>query len=193
MFILGIAASPRRQGNSECLLDAALEGADANNNRIEKLIISDLRIEPCRACDSCFSGKCIIRDDMDYILPRLEQADVIIVASPIYFYGLTGQLKLLIDRSQVIWNRTRRLEQTDIQTPFSGQGALIAVGATKGKKLFKGAILTIKCFFKVLHKEYKHEILVTGVNELGAIDKHPQKIKAAYQLGWNLAQAPKNS
>lgn len=187
MLVLGIAGSPRHRGNSELLLDAALEGARSKGSKTKKIILADLKIEPCRACDDCLSGKCIIRDDMDYIIPCLEQAGAIIIASPIYFYGLTSQVKAMIDRCQIFWNRANRMKQAAMPTTVQGRGALIAVGATKGKKLFAGTILTICYFFNVMNMEYKHELLIRGVDKLGAIREHPQKLEDAFRLGQSLA------
>lgn len=190
MLVLGIAGSPRRHGNSELLLDAALEGARREDNSIEKIILADLKIAPCRGCDCCRYGSCTIRDDMEYILLRLEQAGAIIIASPIYFYGLTSQLKTLIDRCQIFWNRYYKLKQPLVRETGQGRGALISVGATRGEQLFLGAILTTRYFFKALNMEYKHELLVRGVDDFGAIREHPEKLEAAYRLGQNLvAQA----
>lgn len=184
MFILGIAGSPRRNSNSELLLEAALDGARSEKNVIEKIVVANCNIKPCRGCDCCRSGTCTINDDMDYILPRLEQAEALIVASPIYFYGLTSQLKALIDRCQVLWNRYYHHKQQRNIPP--GKGALIAVGATRGEKLFAGAILTTSYFFKTLNIDYKHELLVRGVEGFAAIREYPQELEAAYRLGQNL-------
>ncbi|NLW06937.1 MAG: flavodoxin family protein [Clostridia bacterium] len=147
-------------------------------------MLHNCNIKPCRGCDSCRSGTCAINDDMDYILPYLEQAGALIIASPIYFYGLTSQVKALIDRCQVFWNRY--YHHTQAQKNIPGQGALIAVGATRGEKLFTGAILTTSYFFKALNIEYKYELLVRGVEEFAAIREHPQELEAAYRLGQSL-------
>jgi multimeric flavodoxin WrbA len=108
-----------------------------------------LNIAPCREYYRCLKdGNCAIRDDMDDIYPKLLDADRVIVASPIFFYGLTSQVKALIDRSQAIWARKYVLKQN---LPESGRkGAFIAVGATRGEKLFDGSILTVKYFFKTI-------------------------------------------
>ena len=99
MKVLGIMGSPRIKGNTDLLLDEALKGAQSQGAEVEKIVVDKLKIAPCREYYGCLrDGNCVIRDDMDDIYPKLLEADGIIVASPIFFYGLTAQLKALIDR-----------------------------------------------------------------------------------------------
>jgi len=179
--------SPRRKGNTDLLLDEALKGAESQGAETEKIIVDRLEIAPCREYYGCLrDGNCVIRDDMDWIYPKLIDADVVIVASPIFFYGLTSQVKALIDRSQALWARRYILKQ---DLPDSGRrGALISVGATSGKRLFDGAILTVKYFFKSIGVEYAGELLVRGVDKRGEIKEHPTALKDAFELGRRLAQ-----
>ncbi|MGI9952853.1 flavodoxin family protein [Moorellaceae bacterium AZ2] len=184
MKILGIAASPRRHGNSELLLDAALAGAGECGAETHKVVLAELRINPCRGCESCRSGKCVQRDDMNILYSRLEAADAVILASPVYFYGLTAQAKAMIDRCQVFWNRSQAEPLKN--DGASRRGALIAVGATRGAKLFQGAVLTSKYFFKALGMTYWRELLVAGVEERGAVRRRPEVLAEARNLGKDL-------
>lgn len=184
MKILGIAGSPRRFGNSELLLDVALAGAREYGAQSHKIVLAELKINPCRGCESCRSGKCIQRDDMDILYPWLEQVDALILASPVYFYGLTAQVKAMIDRCQVFWNRS--WQDPVKEDNAKKRGALIAVGATRGPKLFEGAILTSKYFFKALGMSYCRELLVRGVEAWGAVREHPEALIAAQNLGRDL-------
>jgi len=128
----------------------------------------------------------VIRDDMDDIYPKLLGADRIIIASPMFFYGLTAQVKALIDRCQAHWARKYVLKQ---KLPDSGRkGAFIAVGATQGKKLFDGSILTVKYFFKAINVEYVDELLIRGVDKKGEIKEHRTALSDAFELGKRLAQ-----
>jgi multimeric flavodoxin WrbA len=123
---------------------------------------------------------------MDDIYPKLLDADCVIVASPIFFYGLTSQVKALIDRSQAIWARKYVLKQN---LPDSGRrGAFIAVGATRGEKLFDGSILTVKYFFKTIGVKYADELLIPGVDKKGEIKEHPTALSDAFELGKRLAR-----
>jgi len=185
--ILGIMGSPRIKGNTDVLLDQALEGARSQGAEVEKIIIDKLNIAPCREYYGCArDGNCVIRDDMDEVYPKLLSADGIIIASPMFFYGLSAQVKALIDRCQALWARKHILKQN-----LSGsgrKGAFIAVGATKGKNLFNGSILTVKYFFEAIGVEYSDELLVYGVDRKGEIREHPTALADAFDLGRKLAQ-----
>jgi len=185
--VLGIMGSPRIKGNTDLLLDEALRGAQSQGAEVEKLVADKLNIAPCREYSRCLKdGNCAIRDDMDDIYPKLLDADRVIVASPIFFYGLTSQVKALIDRSQAIWARKYVLKQN---LPDSGRkGAFIAVGATRGEKLFDGSILTVKYFFKTIGVKYVDELLIPGVDKKGEIKEHPTALSDALELGRRLAQ-----
>jgi len=185
MRVLGIMGSPRIKGNTDLLLDEALKGAQSLGAETEKIIVDKLKIAPCREYYGCLrDGNCVIRDDMDNIYPKLLAADAIIIASPIFFYGLTGQLKALIDRCQALWARKYVLKQ-DVPNQ-NRRGAFIAVGATTGQQLFDGSILTVKYLFKSIGVEYADECLVRGVDKKGEIKEHPTALMNAFELGKRL-------
>jgi multimeric flavodoxin WrbA len=185
--VLGIMGSPRIGGNTDLLLDGVLSGARSQGAAVEKVIVDQMNISPCREHYGCLEdGNCVIRDDMDGLYAKLLEADGIVLASPMFFYGITAQLKALIDRSQALWARKHILKQN---WPGAGRkGAFIAVGATKGEKLFDGSIATVKYFFKTIGVEYAEELLIRGVDQKGDIQKHPSALKDAFELGQRLAQ-----
>jgi len=185
--VLGIMGSPRIKGNSDLLLDEALKGAQSQQAEVEKIVVDKLKIAPCREYYSCLKdGNCAIRDEMDAIYPKLLDADTVIVASPMFFYGLSAQLKALIDRCQAPWARKYVLKQTP--SDAGRKGAFIAVGATRGEKLFEGSILTVKYFFQAISVEYVDELLVRGVDKRGEIKEHPAVLSDAFEMGRRLAQ-----
>jgi len=191
MKILGIMGSPRILGNTDILLNQALKGAMEQGAEIEKLIVDKLKIEPCREYYGCRkNGNCIIEDDMESIYASLIQSDRVIVASPIFFYGLTSQLKALIDRCQALWCRKYILKQ-EIPGPIR-YGSFIGVGATRGDKLFTGSILTIKYFFEVIGAKYFSELLIRGVDNKGEIKKQKDALDRAFILGRELVNAQIN-
>lgn len=187
MKVLGIMGSPRIKSNTDLLLDEALKGAESQKTEVEKIVVDKLNIAPCKEYLGCFKdGNCVIRDDMDEIYPKLLEADVVIIASPIFFYGLSAQAKALIDRCQALWARKHILKQ---DLPDGGRkGAFIAVGATSGKRLFEGSILTVRYFFKAIGVEYAEELLVRGVDARGEIKEHPTALANAFELGKRMAQ-----
>lgn len=186
--VLAIMGSPRLKGNTDLLVDEALRGATDAGAEVEKLIVDRMNIAPCKEYYGCLrDGNCVIRDDMDEIYPRLLNSDRLIVASPIFFYGLTGQVKALIDRCQALWARKYVLKH---KPPKTGRkGAFIGVGATKGEKLFEGSILTVKYLFKAIDIEYAQELLVRGVDRKGEIKDHPDLLTKAHELGNRLVLA----
>jgi len=98
--IVVITGSPRANGNSEILADAFVEGARQSGNSVAVFHAGRMNIKGCLDCKCCFThdGECIQKDDMQEIYPALRQADILVLASPVYWYGLTSQIKSMIDR-----------------------------------------------------------------------------------------------
>jgi multimeric flavodoxin WrbA len=190
MKVLGLFGSPRRGGNTDLLLEEALKGAQTEGAEVEGLHLTDFNIIPCQECLKCFNdGQCIILDDMQKIYPKLLDADIIILASPIFFYGVTGWAKALIDRCQALWSRKYILKDESLgREGKRRKGFLISVGGTKGQRVFEGAILTSKYFFDVLNAEYVGELVFREVDATGDILKHPEALQQAFEAGRRLVQ-----
>jgi multimeric flavodoxin WrbA len=100
MRVLGIVCSPRKEGNTEILVKEALKAAEEKGAETELILVSDMDITPCIACDSCLSeGNCVVEDDMQKIYESLEKADGIIFGTPVYFINVSAQAKAIIDRT----------------------------------------------------------------------------------------------
>lgn len=184
MKVLGIMGSPRMKGNTDLLLDEALKGAESQGAEVEKMLVDKLQIAPCKEYYGCLrDGKCVIKDDMGDIYDKLLAADAVIIASPMFFYTLSAQLMPLISRCQALWARKYLLKNMDIPEK---RGAFIAVGATKGEKLFDGPKLTIKYFFQTINARYTDELLIRGIDKKGEIKEHPTALSDAYELGKKL-------
>jgi multimeric flavodoxin WrbA len=182
---LGIYGSPRKGGNTDQLLDKALEGAQSAGAEISRVYARDLNMSGCIECGGCDeTGKCVVEDDMQSVYPLLDEADVIFLASPIFFYGVTAQAKALVDRSQANWAK-RMLEKTpsERKSHDSGRGYLIAVGATRGENLFEGAILTAKYFYDALDMSYEGGIFFRSLEKKTAVKEHPETLQEAFNLG----------
>jgi multimeric flavodoxin WrbA len=190
MKVLGIFGSPRRGGNTEVLLDETLKGAQKEGADVDRIYLADDTITPCTECHGCDqTGQCVILDGMQKIYPKLLESDIIILASPIFFYGVTAWAKALIDRSQALWARKYFLKD-----PFLGKegkkrkGFFISVGATKGEKVFEGAILSVKYFFDTFNAEYAGELLFRSIEAKGDILKHPEALRQAFEAGRKLVR-----
>ncbi|MBI4335575.1 MAG: flavodoxin family protein [Candidatus Omnitrophica bacterium] len=191
MKILAIAASSRRNGNSETLLDRALFGMTRKGVTIKKMILTELAISPCTAgCRACYKlGECVVKDDMQALYKDLLACDVLLVASPIYFQGLPCRLKCAIDRCQALWARKFVLKKPLIAKSKIGKrrGAAILVSASrKVKSTFTGAAVTLRAWYNTLDIDYKNEFLAEGLEEEAAALKDKRLLKKAVGFGKKL-------
>lgn len=185
MHVLGIYGSARKGGNTDQLLDRALEGAQSTGAEIRKVYARDQNMSGCLACGGCDkTGKCVVQDDMQAIYPLLEEADIIFLASPVYFYGVSGQVKLMIDRAQAMWSKKMLEKDAEGRKRYdSGKGYLISVGATRGENLFEGSQWTARYFFDALDMSYEGGIFFRKLDKKTAVSEHPETLQEAYNLG----------
>jgi multimeric flavodoxin WrbA len=187
MKFLGIFGSPRRQGNSDLLMQAFLQGGREAGASVEEIFLRELKISPCLEIYHCFKdGTCPIKDDMRELYDKLLEADVVALASPVFFYSVSAQAKAMIDRTQALWARRYALKKD-----FPGgdrQGVLLVTAATKGRLLFVGSRLVAKYFFDAINVRYAAEVLVRGVDDKGAISDRPEVLEQARDLGRRLGR-----
>ena len=187
--VLGIAGSPRRGGNTDLLLAEVLKGAASKGAEVKTIILNDLKITPCQHCDACLeAGNCKIQDDMQMIYRELEEADRIVLASPIQFMSVTAQMKAMIDRCQALWARKYVLKRPPLGSK-ERKGLLIAVGGMKLKNLFEPAQAIVRALFNTIDVNYDGELLFRGVDEKGAITEHPDALKQAFEAGQRLVSS----
>ncbi len=181
MFVLGLQGSPRIKGNSAVLLSGFLDEAARLGARTELVNVAKKKITPCQECGTCEKkGFCPIDDEMQELYPLLRQAELIVMATPIFFYGPTAQMKAVIDRSQALWSRKYALGLEDPGRKWR-QGYLLAVGATRGKNLFEGTILTAKYFFDAVGAQFEGSLEYRKIEHLGDIQTHPTALQDAAQ------------
>lgn len=110
--VLILSGSPRKGGNSDILCDEFAKGATEAGHNVEKIRVSEKNIHPCIACYHCSknSGACVFKDDMAEILQKMIDADVLVLASPVYFYSIDAQLKAVIDRTVARWLEVKNKE-----------------------------------------------------------------------------------
>lgn len=187
MRILAFAGSPRRFGNTRTLLDAFIDECAGKGHEVELVDLTNpvrWNINPCLGCDRCISGRCIRNDSMQDLYPKIREADAIVLAAPVYFYGLPAQAKAMIDRCQLFYNQKYKRKEPIRNKPC--KGFFISCGATHGARLFDGAILTVKYWFDALDVKYAGEALFNGVDEPGAIKEHPDAFQTVKALADNL-------
>ncbi len=185
--VLGVMTSPRKCGNSDILLDAALAAARDNGAITEKVVVNDLAFVPCQACVQVRDdGRCIIDDDFQKIYYAVLKADSIIVAGPIYFGSVSAQLKMLIDRFQCYWRAKYVLKTTD--ESMTKQGGFICVQGSSKNKFFENASAIVKNFFATLNIEYSREVFCFSLEGKGIVKKETDCIEKAQAMGAELAQ-----
>lgn len=192
--VLGIAGSPRRNGNTDHLLKQVLAGASSQGAEIKTVIPSQLDIVPCRHCDGCLkTGKCVIDDDMQWLHADLREFDHVVLASPIFFMGITAQAKAMIDRCQALWVIKYVLKlPVAINPDKERQGIFVSVGGTRLTNLFQPAIATVKSWFATLDIKYAGELVCSGIDGIESIHVHPTALRDAFALGQKLATDSKS-
>ena len=181
MKVVVISSSPRRHGNSEVLCDAFIKGASEAGHEVEKFVLADYRIEPCIACEYCRSHdhQCFKKDDADQVIDAIIHSDVVLFASPIYFYSITGQLKVLFDRFFA-----REYEIRESQKRKQAY-LLLTSGATDDSNM-AGAIESFRGFIKVLRTVDEAGIIEGyGAFQRGDAIHHPAYQKA-YEIGLHI-------
>jgi multimeric flavodoxin WrbA len=189
--IVAIYGSPRRKGNTGLLLDKAVQGAREAGAEVEEVILRDLKMSPCLEIYGCKkTGRCVIEDDFQRVQDQIQASKGVMLASPIFFYSVSAHTKMLIDRCQSLWVKKYWIDKVAYgQWEAKRKGLFISVGATRGKKLFDGPLLTIKYFFDVLDMELWKALLYRGLDFEGDVLKHPEFLEEAYKAGKRICQA----
>ncbi|MEM2940853.1 MAG: flavodoxin family protein [Thermoproteota archaeon] len=177
MKVLGLIGSPRKNSNTDLLVSRILDGASASNHLTEKLYLYELNISPCVDCRRCKKGsfQCAINDDMQILYPKLKDADVIIFGTPLYWYGPTGKMKLVVDRLRpFIASKKLKGKKAILVTP-SEEGPS-ACGHLVGMFELSFQYLEINLIDKVLAKAY----------EKAEVREQPEILERMFQLGESL-------
>ena len=174
-WVLGIVGSARRGGNTEILVDEVLRGAAEAGATVEKVILSELSIGPCRGCDACGkAGRCVQQDDLPALLERMEQSQVWVLGTPVYYWGPTAQFKAFVDR----WYGAGRIVE------FKGKRVILAIPLGSGDA--HDARHTVGMLEDALawqKSELLTTILAPGVFERGAVREHLDLLAAARRAG----------
>lgn len=172
--IVVLTGSMRGGGNTDLLAQSFAEGA-GKNHTVEIVSVADYKVNPCIGCNSCFTregNQCFQKDDMAKIYEKLKTADMAVIASPVYFYGISAELKAVVDR---------------LHTPMRNEFpikklALLLVGAASLPELFDAVKLQYQLVLNFFHLEDAGMVLVRGVKDIGDIKK-TQALEEAYRLG----------
>lgn len=179
MNILLLNGSPRKKGNTETLLQVIRQIAQEHGHSCEQIDCNKLKMRGCQSCGGCEkTGRCIVMDDMQAVYEKIDLADRIVLASPIYFYSVSAQLKAVIDRFQAHWCRRYLLKQ-DAPRCEERKGYLLSVAATKGERIFEGTTLTARYAFDAVGIPYVGAYLVKGMDERGVVGQYEEELERA--------------
>lgn len=189
--VLAFAASPRKNGNTETLLDSVMEGLHSRGIETVKYRTQELGIHPCVSCGFCGNlGECVINDSFTDIFAALKDCDGIVFSSPLYFMNVPSAGKALIDRCQAFWE-ARYLMGIDLFNERNRQGLLVACAGSRhgpGKSdVFRGLNDTMTYFFKSLGIDRFDSVLFSGVDEKGAINNVEGAVEKAFDAGAGMA------
>ena len=176
--VLILSASPRKNSNSEALAEAFAKGAAEDGNQVELISLREKELRFCKGCFACQkTGRCVIRDDMQEIVPKMEQADVLVFATPIYYYEMSGQMKTLLDRANPLFVADYRFRDIYFLSAAAEDEDDVPARAQSGLEGW------IECFPKA---RLAGAFFGGGVTETGEMKAHPEKLRAAYTLGKNV-------
>ena len=172
--IVILIGSMRKGGNTHILANSFAEGARIHND-VSIISVTDHKVNPCIGCNTCFASegnKCFQKDDMEKIYSELSGADVLVIASPVYFYGISAELKAIVDRLHTPLRNSFPIKRL----------ALLLVGATEVPNLFDSIVVQYESILKFFNLEDAGRILVNGVKDEGDIMGN-KALKEAYDLG----------
>jgi multimeric flavodoxin WrbA len=177
MKVLALIGSPRKGSNTDILVDRILEGCREKGFTVEKLYLYDFNISACTDCRLCKSEdyECAIKDDMQQIYPSIVEADVIIFGTPVYWYGPTGKMKLLIDRMRPFIASKK----------MQGKRGVLVVPSEEGPKACKALLEMFRMSFDYLGMEFCDSIL-SKAYERAEVSRNEDDLKKAYELGISL-------
>ena len=175
--VLVISTSPRKGGNSDTLADEFVRGAQETGNSVKKIALCDLTIGFCKGCLACQkTQRCVIHDDADTIAQKMLTADILVFATPIYYYGICGQMKTMLDRANPLFSADYQFRNV----------YLLAAAAEENEHTADGAVTALQGWIDCFEKaNLAGVVFAGGVTSVGEIRNHPA-LKNAYEMGRNV-------
>ena len=177
MKILALIGSPRREENTDLLVEQILKGSRTKGHNAEKLFLYEYTISLCIDCRNCKKGDyvCCVNDEMQKIYPRMESAELIILGSPLYWYGPTAKMKLLVDRMRPFVANGK----------LRGKKAVVVAPSAEGAKACGPLLEMFRKSFEYLGMEFAGEVLVKAY-EKGEVAENQRELEKAYEFGASL-------
>jgi len=187
--VIAFLGSPREGGNSDLLLREAIRAVEESGSAVRLFPLNEMNIMPCQNCGGCDeTGVCIYEDDMTQIYEAIRTADRVILASPIFFFGLSAQAKAMIDRCQAFWCEKYLLKKSIPAGPHGRKGLLLLVGGMKKEIGMECSEATAKAFFRTISIPEHKTLGYLSVDAKGDIRKHPTALNEAYEAGRELVK-----
>ncbi|WIV11266.1 flavodoxin family protein [Proteiniborus sp. MB09-C3] len=187
--VLAVMGSPRKNKNTDKLLDKVIEGLKTNEVEVKKAYLKDLKFSPCISCGNCErTGDCFMDDDMKSMYEDFNSSDIIIIASPLYFNTVSSLTKMMIDRCQVYWSSKYVLKNPSIDVNKKRIGMFICVGgAPKREGHFDACIPVMDLFFKAINTEYRENIFASHTDEIPVWERK-EILDLAFEKGKELSK-----
>ncbi len=189
MKVIAFLGSPRKGGNTDLLLKEAVRGIEDSGLSVDVFHLNDMDIRPCQDCGGCDdTGECIEHDDMDGVYEAIRTADRIILASPIFFFALSAQAKIMIDRCQSFWCEKYVLKKPLPKGEFDRRGLLILVGGMKKEVGPQCSESCARAFFRTVSVPEHFTLSFLDINAKAEILKHQTAMQDAYEAGKKLVK-----
>ncbi|MBE6506517.1 MAG: flavodoxin family protein [Methanocorpusculum parvum] len=189
-YILALNGSPRRNGNTETVLDAFLAGAEKAGAKTEKIRLASLSFKNCLGCNACHKkGICVLKDELTEVFEKVMACDILVLASPIYSMTVTAEMKGFIDRGQYLW--AQKFKTQTLQ--FSEEHLKNHIGvflSTSGQSLpimFDAAFPVVRALFNDAGFSYTENVLFAGMDEHGGVKAWPESVENAHARGQEIA------
>ncbi|MDO5845482.1 MAG: flavodoxin family protein [Methanocorpusculum sp.] len=184
--VLAFNGSPRKNGNTETVLDAFLRGAASAGAEIKKVRLVELDFKRCRGCNACHKkGVCVISDELTPLFDEILQSDILVLASPIYSMTVTAEMKAFIDRGQFLWAQkfvTKTLA-FDEKHLASHTGVYLGTSGQPAEGIFDAAFPVVRAFFNDAGFTYTENVLFPGMDAHGGVKNWPESVEEAEKRG----------
>ncbi|MCL5037271.1 MAG: flavodoxin family protein [Chloroflexi bacterium] len=189
--VVSFLGSPRRNGNTETLLNAALAAAKKEGAEVPPAFrLSEMKINPCIECGGCDgTGICVVHDDFQVIYKALKEENLFILASPVFFMGSTGWTKAMIDRCQSCWAGKYKAGKPIAPPSPERRGIFLSVCGMKDFNVFDCAVKEVKAFFAVNNIELAGNVLVPDTDRKGAISENMEALARAEDMARELLKS----
>ena len=184
--MLAINGSPKKDGNTETVVDAFIKGAKEAGAEVTKIRLVELELKTCKGCNSCHkNGVCVIRDALTPLFKEMLETDILVLASPVYSMSVTSEMKSFIDRGQFLWAQKfiRKTLSFDSAHLKKHMGVYLGTSGQDIPEIFDAVFPIMKAFFNDSGFSYKENVLFPGMDKRGGVKGWPESVVEAKRRG----------